>query len=60
MPAKRCTKKRYPTKRDAAAAIQGMAEKYGGVVYKKPYRCARCRAWHITSTPPSGPRRIKR
>jgi hypothetical protein len=59
MPAKRCTKKRYATQREAAAAIQGMAEKYGSVVYKKPYRCGKCKAWHITSRPPGGPRRVK-
>jgi hypothetical protein len=57
--ARRCTKRRYATKRDAAAAIAKMAERYGGVVYKKPYRCGKCRAWHITSTPPGGPKRVQ-
>ena len=59
MPARRCTKRRYATSAEAAAAIAAMAQRYGGVVFKKPYRCGKCRAWHITSTPPNGPRRVK-
>lgn len=59
MTVRRCTKQRYATRNDAAAAIRGMADKYGGIVFKKPYRCGKCKAWHITSTPPSGPRRVQ-
>jgi hypothetical protein len=57
---KRCTKTTtYKTLAEARAAIAAMAAKYGGVVYKKPYRCSTHKGWHITSTPPRGGRRIK-
>ena len=57
MKRKTCDKTRYATVRDAHVAIAGMAERYGAFVFKRPYRCGRCRAFHITSTPPPKARR---
>jgi hypothetical protein len=37
-----------------------MSQQYAGVVYKKAYRCAACKAWHVTGTPPPRGRRIQR
>ena len=54
---KACTKTCYETVRDAQLAITGMAGRYGGFVFKRPYRCGRCRSFHITSTPPLKARR---
>jgi hypothetical protein len=54
---KPCTKTRYESVRDAHLAISGMASRFGGFVFKRPYRCGRCRAFHITSTPPLKARR---
>ena len=54
---KTCTKTRYPTVRDAQQAINGMVRRFGGFTFKRPYRCGRCRAFHITSTPPIKARR---
>jgi len=54
---KPCTKTRYQSVRDAHLAIGGMATRFGGFVFKRPYRCGRCRAFHITSTPPLKARR---
>ena len=54
---KPCTKTRYETVRDAHQAIAGMAGRFGSFVFKRPYRCGRCRAFHITSTPPLKARR---
>jgi hypothetical protein len=54
---KPCTKTRYATARDAQQAIAGMASRFGSFVFKRPYRCGRCRAFHITSTPPLKARR---
>jgi hypothetical protein len=34
-----------------------MARKFGPFTFKRPYRCGRCRAFHITSTPPLKGRR---
>ena len=47
----------YDTLGDARQAILRMSRQYAGVVYKKAYRCATCKAWHVTGTPP---RRIQR
>jgi hypothetical protein len=58
--AKACTKKRYATLAEARRAILRMAGQYDGIVYKKAYRCAPCRGWHVTSTPPPRGRRIRR
>jgi hypothetical protein len=55
-----CTKRPYETLGEARGAILGMARRYPGVVYKKAYRCAACKAWHITGTPPPRGRRIQR
>jgi len=55
----RCTKGPYATKAEAEAAIAGMAGRLGPIVFKKNYRCGKCKAWHISSTPWSGPRRKK-
>lgn len=52
-----CTKTRYATFREAEDAIAAMARKFGPFTFKRPYRCARCRAFHITSTPPIKGRR---
>ena len=52
-----CTKTRYPTVRDAHQAIAAMARKFGAFTFKRPYRCGRCRAFYITSTPPIKGRR---
>ena len=50
----------YDTLGDARRAILRMSHQYAGVVYKKAYRCAACKAWHVTGTPPPRGRRIKR
>ncbi len=60
MARKRCTKRQYATLAQARKSILGMAERYAGIVYKKAYRCAVCKAWHVTSTPPPRGRRIQR
>ena len=49
---KTCTKTRYATVRDAQQAIAGMVHRFGNFTFKRSYRCGRCRAFHITSTPP--------
>jgi hypothetical protein len=54
---KACTKSRYPSVRDAEQAISAMARRFGAFTFKRPYRCGRCRAFHITSTPPIKARR---
>jgi hypothetical protein len=54
---KSCTKTRYETPRAAEQAIAAMARKFGAFTFKRPYRCGRCRAFHITSTPPLKGRR---
>ena len=54
---KPCTKTCYATAREAQRAIAGMAQRFGGFTFKRPYRCGRCRAFHITSTPPIKARR---
>ncbi|NUT55206.1 MAG: hypothetical protein HOQ03_04395 [Thermoleophilia bacterium] len=56
MKRKPCTKRRYATVGEARHAIAAMASRFG-FVFKRPYRCGRCRAFHITSTPPIGTRR---
>jgi hypothetical protein len=56
---KPCTKKPYPTKEAAQAAIRGMVRKYGSITFKKAYRCGQCKAWHITGKPHRGPRRVQ-
>jgi len=52
-----CTKTRYATVHDARQAIAGMVKRFGSFTFKRPYRCGRCRAFHITSTPPIKARR---
>jgi len=59
MTKRRCTKKGYATRDEAEAEISAMVEKYGNVLFKKVYWCGKCKAWHITGTPPAGGRRIK-
>ncbi len=59
MARKRCTKKAYATLAEASAAIREMGKKWN-LVYRKPYRCAMCKAWHTTGTPPRRGRRIQR
>ena len=54
---KTCTKTRYASARDAQHAIAGMVRRFGSFTFKRPYRCGRCRAFHITSTPPIKARR---
>ncbi len=54
---KPCTKTRYATPREAQIAIAEMARKFGPFTFKRPYRCGRCHAFHITSTPPLKGRR---
>ena len=56
---KRCTKRPYATKAEAQAAIAGMFRRFGSFVYKKVYRCGACKAWHITSRPWSGRKRVQ-
>ena len=48
---KRCRKQAYATHAEADAALARMLNRYPSVVYKKVYRCGKCKAWHITSTP---------
>jgi hypothetical protein len=48
---KRCRKRAYATHAEADAALAGMLKRYPLVVYKKVYRCGKCKAWHITGTP---------
>jgi hypothetical protein len=55
---KACQKRIYVSLLEARAAIAAMDRRYGPSVYKKPYRCGKCKAWHITGTPP--PRRSRR
>jgi hypothetical protein len=57
---KRCEKTCYASLGAARRAILSMAWKYDSVFYRKAYRCATCKAWHITSTPPPRGRRIRR
>jgi hypothetical protein len=52
-----CTKTRYASIRDAKQAIAAMVHRFGSFTFKRPYRCGRCRAFHITSTPPIKARR---
>ena len=54
---KTCAKTRYASVRGAHEAIAGMAKRFGAFTFKRPYRCGRCRAFHITSTPPIKARR---
>ena len=56
-----CGKKAYTTHAEADAALAGMLRRYPSIVYKKVYRCGKCKAWHITSTPRSlgKPSRVK-
>jgi hypothetical protein len=54
---KPCTKTRYESVRAAELAIAAMARKFGAFTFKRPYRCGRCRAFHVTSTPPLKSRR---
>jgi hypothetical protein len=57
---KRCNKRRYATREEAEAAIGGMVRRFGNVLFKKPYWCGRCKAWHVTGRPPlRAGRRIK-
>ena len=46
-------KKAYATLTEANDAIREMGKKWN-LVYRKPYRCAICKAWHTTGTPPDG------
>lgn len=57
MKRKTCTKTCYASVREAHEAIAGMAKRFGSFTFKRPYRCGRCRAFHITSTPPIKARR---
>ena len=57
MKRKPCTKTRYASVRDAQQAIASMVRRFGNFTFKRPYRCGRCRAFHITSTPPLKARR---
>ena len=59
MAKKQCDKKRYATRAQAEAAIAGMARRFGLVAYKKAYWCGKCRAFHVTSRPWRGTRRVK-
>ena len=54
---KSCTKTSYESVRAAEQAIAAMARKFGSFTFKRPYRCGRCRAFHVTSTPPLKGRR---
>jgi hypothetical protein len=54
---KSCTKTCYESFPAAEQAIAAMARKFGAFTFKRPYRCGRCRAFHITSTPPLKGRR---
>ena len=56
---KKCTKTRFATKEEARRAVSGMATRWA-FVYKGIYRCGKCKAYHITSTPRiGGPKRKK-
>jgi hypothetical protein len=62
MPKKRpCRKKPYATHAEADAALARLLKKYPSILYKRVYRCGKCKAWHITSTPRSfgKPSRVK-
>jgi hypothetical protein len=58
---RRCGKRPYTTHAEADAALARMLNRYPSIVYKKIYRCGKCKAWHITSTPRgiSRPSRVK-
>jgi hypothetical protein len=51
MARKPCRKRPYASKQVAESAIRALAAKHT-FVFKRIYRCGRCKAWHITSTPP--------
>lgn len=59
MTKKKCTKRPYASKAEADTAIAGMARRFGPIVFKKSYRCGKCKAWHVSSTPWSGRHRKK-
>jgi hypothetical protein len=62
VPKKRpCAKLCYPSRGAAEAAIASLLRRHPEIVYKRAYRCGRCKAWHVTSTPrsPTLPSRIK-
>jgi hypothetical protein len=54
---KRCQKRAYKARGEAEAAKAEMIRRWPRSLYKRTYRCARCKAWHITSTPPGGGRK---
>jgi hypothetical protein len=58
---KRCRKHAYTTHTEADVALARMLSRYPSIVYKRVYRCGKCKAWHITSTPRSfsRPSRVK-
>ncbi len=56
MKRKPCDKTPYKTKQAAREAIAGMARRWN-FVFKRIYRCGRCKAYHISSTPPMRRRR---
>jgi len=58
MPRKHCNKRSYESKAAAEAAIADLARRFG-FVYKRPYRCGRCKAWHLTSRPWRGRKRVQ-
>ena len=60
MPKKKCDKVSYATAAEAKDAIAAMVRKKPGIMYLKAYKCARCKAFHVTSTPPRRGRRIQR
>jgi len=43
-------KRRYPSKNDALKAIASMMnESLGGTVDLRPYKCKKCKGYHLTS-----------
>lgn len=55
-----CDKIGYPSLVEARDAIAAIVREKPGTVYLKAYKCARCKAFHITSRPPRRGRRIQR
>jgi hypothetical protein len=55
---RKCDKQAYRTKDDARRAIATMGSKWR-FVYKRIYRCADCKAYHITSRPSGRSRKRK-
>jgi hypothetical protein len=60
MAKKPCTKKSYRTKQEAFDFVYERARKFYGLADGRPYRCAHCHRWHVTSKRARRTRRTKK